>query len=585
MLLSKSHKKPLIIISIVLASIIVIILIIQIILGNIIENKIEDAISKKENSQYIIDIGNVKVNLFTMTLILKDVNITPDSVTVQQLKQKQSKQGFALNLKIPNLRIRNIGVFSLISSKQLNIKKFIIKHAEIEILTSKHKKASKPKEKSNHKFDVDSIVIPGLNGVDIDEFIFSNFMVNVIDVSNNDTIFFAKNLDISLDNITLTKNEFDSTSFRLKISDADVNMSAEQFRLPGDKYLLTFEQMSFNMKHALLVFKNLKVKPRYSMDRMVKMSKYQYEIFNCEIKNTEIHSLYPSNIISGSGIILSNIVVDGMNLSIYKDKHYPFDTIKRPKLPVQSLKLLKQNLYIDSINIKNSELTYSELHKKMDVPMVVNLNNLNATVSNITSIVDSIAKRSVMTIKMLADLQKSIPMGVNIYMPLNSVVDTFSFNGWMGNGDMKLFNQILLPAIGLKFNAGYIDGLQFNANANTTYSIGEMTMLYHDLDGVVVRKDPEQTNKFLSWVANTAMIKNNPTPNKEKRTEPMYFNRVMYKGLGNFIWKTLQSGITATLIPTMDNKVQKDIYTAKGLDKREIKKKERQEKRKKRRSK
>jgi len=55
----------------------------------------------------------------------------------------------------------------------------------------------------------------------------------------------------------------------------------------------------------------------------------------------------------------------------------------------------------------------------------------------------------------------------------------------------------------------------------------------------------------------------------------------MYKGLGNFIWKTLQSGITATLIPTMDNKVQKDIYTAKGLDKREIKKKERQEKRKK----
>jgi len=47
----------------------------------------------------------------------------------------------------------------------------------------------------------------------------------------------------------------------------------------------------------------------------------------------------------------------------------------------------------------------------------------------------------------------------------------------------------------------------------------------------------------------------------------------MYKGLGNFIWKTLQSGITATLIPTMDNKVQKDIYTAKGLDKREIKRK------------
>jgi len=580
MLLSKNHKKPLIIISILLASIIVIILIIQIILGNIIENKIEDAISKKENSQYIIDIGNVKVNLFTMTLILKDVNITPDSVTIQQLKQKRSKQGFALNLKIPNLRIRNIGVFSLISSKQLNIKKFIIKQAEIEILTSKNKKTSKPKEKSNHKFNVDSIVIPGLNGVDIGRFTFSNFMVNVLDVGSNDTIFFAKNLDIALDNITLTKNESDSTSFRLKISDADVNMTAEQFRLPGDKYLLAFEKMSFNMDQALLVFKNLKIKPRYSMDRMVKLSQFQYEIFNCEIQSVEVHSLNLSQIIRNSDIILSNVVVDGMNLSIYKDKHYPFDTTKRPKLPVQSLKLLKQNLYIDSIIINNSKLTYSELHKQLDVPMVVNLTNLNATVGNITSIHDSIAKKSVMTIKMLANLQTSIPMGVNIYMPLNSVVDTFSFNGWMGKGDMKLFNKILLPALGLKFDAGYIDGLKFNANANTTYSIGKMTMLYHDLDGVVVRKDPQQTNKFLSWVANTAMIRNNPIPNKEKRVEPMFFNRVMYKGLGNFMWKTLQSGITATLIPTMDNKVQKQIDIELGSDKKTIRKREKAEKRK-----
>jgi len=150
----------------------------------------------------------------------------------------------------------------------------------------------------------------------------------------------------------------------------------------------------------------------------------------------------------------------------------------------------------------------------------------------------------------------------------------------MGKGDMKLFNKILLPALGLKFDAGYIDGLKFNANANTTYSIGKMTMLYHDLDGVVVRKDPQQTNKFLSWVANTAMIRNNPIPNKEKRVEPMFFNRVMYKGLGNFMWKTLQSGITATLIPTMDNKVQKQIDIELGSDKKTIRKREKAEKRK-----
>ena len=578
------HKKLLIVFSLIISIFVIIILIVQLIIGNILENKLKEALSKVEDNNYIIDVGNVKVNLFTMTLILKDIDIAPDSLLIHELKQNTSKLGVGLKLKIPNLRVRNIGVISLISDKHLNIKNFLIKKAEIEVLLSKNKDVSEPEEKSSNIFNLDSIVIPGLNGADIDRFTLANFSVIVIDAAIDDTIFLAKSLDIAFKDITLTKNNFDSSSFRLKIHDADVIMKSEQFRLPGDKYLLSFGKMSYNKEQELLVFNNLKIKPRFSLKRMVKFSKFQYEIFNVEIQSAKINSLDIREIISGSDIILSNVVVDGMNLNIYKDKYFPFDTTKRPKLPMQSLKLLKQNLYVDSVIITNSEISYSELHKLMDEPMIVNLTKVNGTVSNITSISDSIAHRPVMTVRLLANLQKKIPMGVNIYFPMNSVADTFSFNGWLGSGKMTLFNNILLPAIGIKFDDGYIDGLKFSANANTTYSIGEMTMLYHDLDGVVVRKDMEQTNKFLSWVANTAMISNNPIPNKEKRTEAMYFNRVMYKGLGNFIWKTLQSGITATLIPTMDSKVQKQVDEKLGTDKKTIRKREREEKRKNRKN-
>lgn len=581
----KSKNKKFIILFSVVAAIIILLLVIQLIIGSVLKSKIENALSKKENPNYSIDIGKVKVNLFTMTLIFKEVAITPDSVFITELKSPNFHKQNAFEIKIPVVRIRNIGVFNYLFNKEIGVNDFIINKADVCLYKSvSNNELPHESTKPASTFKTDSIVIPGINGVVINNVLVNNFSFKVINLKNNDTTFNAKNLDLSYQNIELVKNKKDKNSLRLLVTDVEIKMTKEEFNLPGGKYSIAFDNLSMDVENSKLVFDNLKIKPQHSLSKMAKMSKFQYEIYTCDIKKLEVYSIVPSKILATSDVIISNIVVDSMNLSIYKDKHFPFDTTKRPKLPVQALKLLKDHLYIDSIIIKNSELTYSELHDKIKTPMVVNLGNFNVVVSNITNIKDSIAKKPVMAIKLKAKLQNAIPMGVNIYMPMNSAVDTFAFDGWLSRGNMKLFNKILLPAIGIKFDAGYLDGVKFTANANTTYSIGEITMLYHDLEGVVVQNDYKKTNKFLSWVANSAMIRNNPVVNRDVRTEPMYFDRVMYKGAGNFLWKTLQSGITATIIPTMGNKVQRQIDVVKGTDKKTIRKREREERRRKRKN-
>ena len=578
----EKNKKLLIILSSIVSFIIALMLIAQLIIGNILENKLDEALDKKENKKYKLDIGKVKVNLFTMTLIFKNVEITPDSLFLNELKVPTKHAKNAFSLKIPVVRIRNIGVYNYLVHKEISIDDFIINNAVYNVYKSVASKSttSKPTPNATPKFKMDSIVIPGIDGVSINNITISSFSFNVINLQNNDTSFAAINLNLNYENIQLVKNNPDKPSLKLLSKNVDINMSGEKFNLPGGKYTLQFGSLNFNMDKASMILKDFKITPRYNLSTMAKMSKFQYEIYTCDIKSVEIQSIYPFKIIQTSNLFISKIIIDSMDLSIYKDKHFPFDTTKRPLIPTQSLKLLKTQLYVDSVIIKNSHLNYSELHDMTDVPMKVNLGSLNATVNNITSIKDSIYKNSIMKVVLRANLQNTIPMGVNIYFRLNSVADTFSFNGWLGNGNMKLFNKILLPAIGIKFDAGTLDGVKFTARANTTYAIGEMTMLYHDLDGVVVRKNMKETNKLLSWVANTAMIQNNPIPGRDKRVEPMYFNRVMYKGLGNFLWKTLQSGITATLIPTMDSRVQKQIDVTKGVDKKTIKKREREEKHK-----
>ncbi len=310
------------------------------------------------------------------------------------------------------------------------------------------------------------------------------------------------------------------------------------------------------------------------------MSDYQYEILDLEIKKASIHSFQIGDILRNSRIFLSDVEIYKMKLGIYKDQTRPFDEKRRPKLLQELLRSLKQDLFVDSLLVRDSELTFTAKRKEKNPPMVVTLGSLNVKVSNITSVFDSIVKGEVLSINLKANLQKKIPMGVNMYLPMASITDTFSFDGWLSGGKMKLFNPIVLPVLGIRFDDGQLDGITFAAKANSVYSIGEMTMLYHGLKAEVLKNQTQETNKFLSWAAKQVIIKSNPAKDKEKRTVPMYFERVNYKGPVNFLWRTLQSGITATLIPTMENKVQNQIYTALGIDKKEVKKTEREEKRK-----
>ena len=48
----------------------------------------------------------------------------------------------------------------------------------------------------------------------------------------------------------------------------------------------------------------------------------------------------------------------------------------------------------------------------------------------------------------------------------------------------------------------------------------------------------ENKKKFLSWIANTVVHSFNPGKKGKLRTAQMSFERVEYKGLGNFLWNS-----------------------------------------------
>jgi hypothetical protein len=124
---------------------------------------------------------------------------------------------------------------------------------------------------------------------------------------------------------------------------------------------------------------------------------------------------------------------------------------------------------------------------------------------------------------------------------------------------MKLFpiNGMLEPSLHMIFKAGKLNRLTFDFTANNNVSKGWMEFLYQDLDVVLLKKDPGKEYGFLSFMANAMTLSNNPAKGKELKTVEIGFERDKNKGIIGYIWRTIQSGLIRTILPTNKYKINK----------------------------
>ena len=329
---------------------------------------------------------------------------------------------------------------------------------------------------------------------------------------------------------------------------------------------MRFRKLELDRANESLRLNDITFTPTFDdLYKMASRWKYTKEIYTAEVDEILLEPIDIYKLVTENAFFVDSVIIRGLDLSILKDKRYPFDESKRPKLPQQSLKTMEAPLYIGKVRIYGGNLKYQEKMKGVAKLMTVTLGDLNVGVDFITSIRDSIRTGKPMKIKLKARLMGQPVLKADFTMPLNSRVDTFFFSGSLGPAKLSIFNKAAQPAIGMDFIKGTLQGVTFKGSANPTQSAGEMTLLYKDLEAKVVKKDQKTTNKFMSWAANAVLKTSNPGKNGKTRVAALKFNRVMYKGFGNFMWKTLSSGITNTLAPA--GKQVKQESSAKQVNK------------------
>lgn len=543
-----------------------------------INNILSSVVSKLVNAQLIeinkqgknkIAVGNIKLNVFTGSLTLKNVEVKRDSLFFEKFKQGISEKASTSEFTLSDLKIRGFSIYDILVKKKIHANKIIAKGMVMnlfksELLANKEKKATDTSNKT------DSIFIKGINEIDFNSIIFDDFELKVINVQSYDTLFSYKEKECKITGIDFKAHTEIENYFVLNKEGLKIDFEEQEIETKKGDYKIVLNNIKYNYKTSSLLISKFIMNPTIEKEKLASTYSFNSEVYALNIDAIQLKGFHLDSILRTGVIKLDTVLIERPIIGIYKDQTKPFNTNKRPKFLNQTLKKLEQPLSIDKVIVTNGLFNYWEKHEGFKELMMVDITDLNIKVSNITSIKENYTPKEKLKINLKGNICKVAPLNLDIFMNYTTWNNSYSFTGSIGSANFIDFNGAVYPGTGVNFSRGNLDSMQFTVQGTPSGSSGKMTMLYHDLEADFATKEKEK--KGLTWITNTVLHSSNPSNKGKLRVAEIEFERVLYKGFGNLLWKSVQSGMVNTLLPIGKNEKIDQTVSAEKHSKKKHKK-------------
>ncbi|MGI9548208.1 MAG: hypothetical protein ACR2MM_13270 [Flavobacteriaceae bacterium] len=511
-----------------------------------------------ESKHYNLTISDIRLNILRGNLSLIEMSALPTKEHAKLFEDGASDELVLKELMVSQADIEGLSIFNFLWDKDLDIRAFTVDNIIFNLYHNawtKELKGIEKKKKSS--FSLDSLRLPGLTSVNLSKITVENYQFNIIDKSIQDTLSSYMGDELIFSGIALKPTNKESPFFKIDDSKLELDLKKQVYNLSGGKYFISFDNFNFSTETGLLSLKNFGFKPQASRAVFASQNTYTYEIFDLEISEFDIHGVNTSTFIANGAISMDSISIDSMGLQIFKDKTKPLNTAKHKLLPNEQLKNINQPLHIKHIRVSNSHLKYSELLPKNQKMLQFELKDINADIDYITSVRDSMQTERTLAIELRANLQGAIALDVKLGMPYGTDNNAFSFSGsTKETASFKELNSIISPVLGIRFTGGRLNGMEFNGRG-TPHSInGDLAMYYKDLE-IQIENKKDKEKKGVNWLANSMVKSSNPNKKGKLIIGSMNYEREYYKGLPNYLWKSIQTGVVNSFNPVGNRKKKK----------------------------
>jgi hypothetical protein len=317
---------------------------------------------------------------------------------------------------------------------------------------------------------------------------------------------------------------------------ATARVSSIISEFPSKFYSMTVKQVVYERKDETLRLDSLYLLP--SVDRLTfaRNTKRQSDQLICSMPRLEAFGFKAD--LFARPMISARHIATQFDLQVFRDKRFPRYTRKATVLPIPFLEHLPLTFRLDSIEVLPSRISYEELPANGHPAGKIFFSNLQAFLQDVstTSTYDA-------SMQVSSRFMNTGDLRARFVFPHGKKPSTI--DGSLAHFSLKELNSMLEAAGHVKIHSGTMNELKFHVDYTDVESTGEVVLNYNDLQVESLREDLHKTTrKFLSLLINIFVKSDKDlTRDRDTRTGRIHHQRNSQKGVFNYWWKSILSGI------------------------------------------
>lgn len=522
----------------------------------IIDPFVRSLLEQQKPLHHKIEYNKIKVDLIQGLIKIKDVRVYPDS-------SLNKDENIWMDIRVSLIKLTDFSIRDMLINKSLAIGDFNILQPDVIIYLP-----ARPPEKIIEEVKEDRVERSKeqlLKSISLNRVLISGGSFRLI--RNKVILASSPDINIVTEEISLIKN---STDDPIGYQYGNITLTLSNIELYSESglYDMSLEHFQANKSDSTIILEGFRMIPKYDRKAFSKNLEYQNDRFDVKIGKIEIAGIGIEQMLAGRDLRIASVKLDSVDADIYRDKNVGFNFNRYPPFYNESFMKIGIPLLIDSVRVSNSRILYGELAESREAAGEILLSDFNLSMDNLTN--KKLDSNSALEMRayIAARVMGEGPLKAELVLPLEGNMHDFECTGSVGAMNLSPLNGMLEPSINMSFRAGRLNRLTFHFTANDNRSKGWMEFLYSDLDVVLLKKDPGKEWGFVSFLANSMTLSNNPAPGKDLKIVEIGYDRDKNKGIINYIWKTIQSGMVHTIMPIKKYQINRASNESKGENKK-----------------